>query len=281
MKRSISRVVPAKSTFGGMGRRFVGSTDLMGQGTEFPIADIGPYIMVEEGRGIVGPGNPPIGLHPHAGLIAISYVPRGDRWTSLSNLPGSEEVNFAAGDVLLTRIGRGGIHCEESAGEGEHELFQLVLRLPASHREVPSQITVVRPKKLEPGVLQLVNRDSLAGTGLDVTLTHCTIPSKGTVELAVPPSHSIGFLYVHSGELQIGDQTVQSEHMAVLSSEGSSLELASSREAGCQVYVGTAVPVDDEWVKLLGHNGFVVAADKASAEAKLEEYAADPASFGV
>jgi redox-sensitive bicupin YhaK (pirin superfamily) len=276
MRRGVTEVFGAETTLGGAGRRFVGSTDLRGQGVQYPITHLGPFILVEEALGIMGPGMPPFGSHPHAGLAVLSYVAEGGRWRSLCNQPGFEHVEFGPGEGLLTNAGRGAAHDEHSVGEGEHAMLQLILRLPASRRGMAPTIRKLVPAEVAPGVLRLLDREALAGTGLDVTVTRVTISAEAVVEVAVDPAHTLGFVYVRSGELLLDGQTVAAEHVAVLAAEGEALVL----EGTCDVYVGTAAPLEEAWVKLLGHDGFVVAADEHAAQALLREYAADRAGFG-
>lgn len=56
-------------------------------------------------------------MHPHAGLIAVSFIIEG-AWTDMDNLNGESKELNSAGDIYAVSAGRGVAHMEKSATEG-------------------------------------------------------------------------------------------------------------------------------------------------------------------
>jgi redox-sensitive bicupin YhaK (pirin superfamily) len=274
------RILDALPRMGGTLTRLVGSTDAHGGGTDFAIPDLGPFILIEDARGIVGPDQPPFGEHPHAGLVVASYVAEGGPWRSRANAEGYEDVSFGAGDVVITCAGRGIRHDERTVGAGDHAMTQIILRLPAARRDVRASVVKHSPVTIAEGVRRLFDRDSFGDLGLDAAFHHVTLESNRSARLSVDPAHAVGFVYARTGSVRLGDATLEQGQMAVLTAEGEVLELAAAHDAGADALVGTGAPLDEPWAKLLGHEGFVVGADADAVEALMDRYADDPEGFG-
>lgn len=279
MLRQWIRKVPALVQRAGTIHRIVGSTDVRGEGTHFAISDLGPFVLVGVARGIEGPGLPPFGRHPHAGLVAISHVPIGS-WHSHSNVPGQEDISMEQGDVLVTLAGRGITHDEISVGAGDHELTQIILRLPAEYRDASPALWLAKPAQVAEGVLRLFDRDLLAAAGVDAVGYHLRIPPGERIELDVEAAHTTGFVYARSGSVAVSGERIAQHDVAVLGARGAALVLQADDNEPAECLVGLGAPIEEEWVKRLGHNGFVVAADAPSAEACLGAYEGDPQGFG-
>lgn len=276
---SVSRIVDARQHAGGALRRVIGSTDARGQGTEFEIADLGPFVLVEDALGIQGPGQPTFGAHPHSGLVAVSHIVSGGDWRASSNVPGAEALMASAGDVVVTHAGRGIVHDERTAGDGRHDLMQLILRLPSSCAERAASVFRRPTRVLSDTTQVLLERDVLSFCDLDVTVYHCQIPPNSQTEIRFEEAHELGFLYVRRGGLHVAQAGLEAGQVGVLEQLPAALTLkAEGEEVEC--VIGAAAAVREPWVKLLGHNGFVVAPSVARAEAKLREYERDPQGFG-
>lgn len=279
MLRQVVELVPSLPQMGGRIRRVIGSTDARGQGTPFAIADVGPFVLFGVADGLQGPELPPFGVHPHAGLVAVSYVPTGGPWRSKSNVPGQEHLPLDQGEVLVTLSGRGIAHDEVTVGDGAHALVQIILRQPASHRDVPAALWGVRPVAIADGVWRLFDRGVLKRAGVDATCYHVRLPPRGVLDLPVDSGHRSGFAFAHRGAVSVSGRRLEEHSVAVLGPVGDGLRL-EAEEAPVDCIVGFAAPHEEPWAKLLGANGFVIARDDAGAQAKLAEYGRDPERFG-
>jgi len=278
--RRPTRVLPALSQADGTLRRLVGGVDARGGGTTFPIMEVGPFILVGEARDLMGAEQPPFGAHPHAGLVALSHVPSGAPWESRANVPGLELLPFTVGDVVMTLAGRGIVHDEPTVGDGAHDLLQIILRLPAETRDAAAAIRRWRAVRLADGVSRLFNSEQLVETGLDAAAYLVRVPAGGSVELELSSAHTAGFVYARSGCVDVSGRRLQPHDVAVLGSEGDVLWLAADCDHEVECLVAVGAPVAGPWAKLVGHNGFVVAADEAGAAAALARYGRDGSRFG-
>lgn len=278
--RTPIRTVPTLARAGGILRRVVGSTDARGQGVEFALADVGPFILLDDARGLEGPNQPPFGAHPHAGLVALSIVPDGGSWQSRANVPGMEYLAFGEGQVVMTVAGRGIVHDETSVGDGAHGMLQLILRLPAARRDTAPTIAAWTPTEVAPGVHRLFDPTRLAIAGLDAAAYRCRMGPGQRATLPVPTSHTTGFVYPRDGSVGIGGHALPEHGVAELGADGDQLELTAEGDRPIDCLVATAAGLPEPWAKLLGHEGFVVAADEAAAAAKLAEYRRDGDRFG-
>lgn len=277
--RRPTRVLPALPEGNGQLMRVVGGTDARGHGTAFAIRDVGPYLLVGDARGIMGPGQPPFGDHPHAGLIAVSHVPDGGPWESRANVPGSEVIPFAAGDVLMTFAGRGIVHDETTVGDGEHHMLQIILRLPTAMRDAPASVGRWRPPQMVSGVTCLFDGERLRDVSIEAAAYHVRLPAGQSVELTLHDAHRTGFVYARNGSVEVSGVPLQPMDVAVLGAQGKLLTL-SAVDDDCECLIGVGAPIEEPWAKLLGHNGFVVAADEAGAAALLDRYGKLRARFG-
>lgn len=99
---------------------------------------------------------PPFGLHPHAGLIAISFVLEG----AFSHFDNVSEANHqelnCAGDIYAVSSGRGLAHFEKSATEGANRMIQTVAKIP--HDKVDWEPEISRAKEADLPVVQFDGR---------------------------------------------------------------------------------------------------------------------------
>lgn len=277
--RMCKRLIPVDSLAGGKLCRVIGGLDAKGQGHAFPINDLGPFLYVEDAQSIVGPGQPPFGMHPHAGILAVSYVPAGDPWESLTNAPGAEKLPILAGKGLLSCAGRGVVHDEHTTGDGPHQIFQIVLRLPSSQHSHEAWIDPFEAIEVSDGVYKIFDAETLRTSGLQATLFHGSLTPQASFAYTPEDGYSAAFVYTRHGSLDVAGETIPAGHLAILSNDGT-IEISNPTPAPCEFLCGAGVPIPEDWVKLLGHNGFVVAANLQDAEAKLQEYAQSPATFG-
>ena len=277
----IDQLVEARAIFSGNGRRVIGSTDVRGNGTEFAVPELDPFVLVDDARGIDGPDMPPFGRHPHAGLVAVSYIIDGGPWRSWCNLPGAEHHAFGAGDVLITNAGGGAVHDERTVGDGAHAMLQVILRLPESHREIEASVSPLLAEEGAENVRRIVGAEHLRPMGIDASVHYCTPPAGHSVEVAVPATQTAGFVFTRAGSVTLAEEHIPEDHVALLDEPPHALRITAAGGGPAQVIIGLGAPHDEPWAKLLGHNGFVVAGDEAAAAAKLDAYAREGEQFGL
>ncbi len=278
--RTVVRVLATLPMMGGLLRRVIGSTDIHGAGTPWEVPELGPFVMFDEARGLEGPEMPPFGMHPHAGLVAVSIIPEGGRWTSRSNVPKSEPIPLDSGDVLLSHAGWGVVHDEHTTSAGSHSMMQIILRLPAAARESRPWFRKLGRVSLEAdGVHCALGPGELRELGLDSAIHLGRMSPSSTAAVDIPSTHSEILVYVREGSASVCGTEVRADHFALLADEGA-MTLESGGE-GAYVVVLSGSKVDEPWVRLLGHNGFLIGGDAEAAQAKMAEFTGNPEGFGV
>ena len=180
--------------------------------------------------------------HPHKGFETITYMLQG-RMQHKDN-QGHQGI-IDAGDVQWMTAGRGIVHSEMPAqNEGHLAGVQLWLNLPAADKLcVPAYQEFVANQlpieALASGVIVKViageteNATSpLSGVATQPLFFDIQIPAQVPYHLSLPVSHR-AIVFVLSGALQIGNQTVNAKQLAILS-VGDDLTLqAKENDSAC------------------------------------------------
>ena len=133
--REVSRVVPASAPPGSSGRsdefgprRAVGSKDVDGRGVQHELPSFGPFLFLEDAllpRGSM----PPFGKHPHAGLLSLTLLLRGDCVQPWDNIHG-ECATLHPGGMYVVDSAAGVVHSEDrvianpdDSGAATHAIF--------------------------------------------------------------------------------------------------------------------------------------------------------------
>jgi len=116
--RGISSVCRASAPPGSSGRsdefgprRAVGSVDIDGRGVQHELPSFGPFLFLEDAllpRGKM----PPFGKHPHAGLLSLTLLLRGDHVKPWDNIWG-ESLTLRPGGMYVVDSGTGIVHSED------------------------------------------------------------------------------------------------------------------------------------------------------------------------
>jgi redox-sensitive bicupin YhaK (pirin superfamily) len=171
--------------------------------------------------------------HPHRGFETVTYMLAGRMRHRDS--AGNEGL-LEDGGVQWMTAGRGVIHSElPEQSEGRMEGFQLWLNLPAAeklrdpwYRDIQSADVPewrgdgVRARVIageSHGVAGAVQREGTQPLYLDLHLE-----AGATFEQPLPEGHN-GFVYVYRGALQIGEQSVPEQRMAILANRGDGVRL--------------------------------------------------------
>lgn len=111
------RVVAGKR-MGPMCRLF-GSRGIDGDGLEFELANVDPFLLCDY---VVFDGTamqkPPFGAHPHAGTAVASVLCEGNPMMAWDNINGYEKEKLYAGGVYVVCTGRGCVHDEGNDPDG-------------------------------------------------------------------------------------------------------------------------------------------------------------------
>jgi quercetin 2,3-dioxygenase len=163
--------------------------------------------------------------HPHRGFETVTYMLAGRMRHRDS---AGHEGLLQNGGVQWMTAGRGVIHSElPEQEEGRMEGFQLWLNLSAKDKmrapwyrdfqsaeipqfTTPEGVTVRVIAGASHGVAGAIQREITEPLYLDLEL-----PAGASFAQALPPEFN-AFVYVYRGQLQIGEQKVQQQRMAIL-----------------------------------------------------------------
>uniref|UniRef100_A0A7S4LI68 Pirin N-terminal domain-containing protein n=1 Tax=Eutreptiella gymnastica TaxID=73025 RepID=A0A7S4LI68_9EUGL len=279
-QRSVIRVVPATPT--GPLLRLIGGLDCKGKGTDHPLLEVGPVCLLDRGS-IVGKDQPKFGMHPHYGLIAVTY-PFDGAFTDGDNINGDSGHVTRDGMVYVVSAGQGVCHQEYTVEEGTHHMIQTIFRIPkdklAAHpvpsigRAVPADMPTVT---LEGGATFQIVLGANAGAASPAnvaTLPRCAflrvrVPPGRTATVPLDPDLTEGYALVVSGVGRFaGDAAdVSPQSGLVLFGPGEGL-VVTNADAGAALdaVVVAGAPLAEPWVKTLGLNGFIVTESEAAGD---------------
>jgi redox-sensitive bicupin YhaK (pirin superfamily) len=165
--RSVTHICRASAPPGSSGqsdeygpRRALGSVDIDGRGVQHGLPSFGPFLFLEDAllpRGKM----PPFGKHPHAGLLSLTLLLRGDCVRPWDNIRGDSAL-LRPGGMYVVDSATGIVHSEDrvvrnpgDTGTATHALFiwldpgifireHLAPRLASSRVYLPTEIPEVR-----------------------------------------------------------------------------------------------------------------------------------------
>jgi len=116
--RCVARVVRAAAPPGSKGqsdefgpRRALGSVDIDGRGVQHELGSFGPFVFLEDAlqpRGKM----PPFNKHPHAGLLSLTLLLRGDYVQPWDNICGESATLYPDG-IYVVDSASGIVHSED------------------------------------------------------------------------------------------------------------------------------------------------------------------------
>ena len=220
--RSVERLIQGRATSDGAGVKL---TRVLTQDLQ---RRLDPFLMLDafgsDSRDDYIGGFPD---HPHRGFETVTYMLEGRMRHRDS---AGHEGLLVPGSVQWMTAGRGVIHSEMPEQEdGRMEGFQLWLNLPARdklcepwYRDIASQeipewhgdgVTARVIAGETHGVRAPVQREATSPLYLDLHLD-----AGARFEQPLPDAHN-AFIYVYRGELQLGDQAVRPQRMAILAND--------------------------------------------------------------
>jgi quercetin 2,3-dioxygenase len=183
--------------------------------------------------------------HPHRGFETVTYMLAGRMRHRDS---AGHEGLLRDGGVQWMTAGRGVIHSElPEQNEGRMEGFQLWLNLPAKdkmntpwYRDIQSAEV---PEWRGDGVLARVIAGSTHGVqgavqrdGTEPLYLDLHLASGAAFEQPLPASHN-AFVYVYRGAVQVGEQAVPQQRMAILRNGGDGVRLSAGSDGARAILI--------------------------------------------
>lgn len=274
--------------------RVIGTVDIDGNGTEHSIADIDPFIFLDDAS-IEGTLSSSFQKHPHTGLTAVTYVLEGTvhAW---DNIHGATPELNRAGGVYCVDAGRGIVHGEAPIeGVRKVRLLQMWynpglydLLLPEASYQLfqPNEMPIYEDEKVWVKVIigEGFNLISPVLNSWPIQYLHVKLAPQQTYTLKMPDPTWQGFIYVISGQGKFGANEVlgSAQRCLVLGSErNGSIQINNMHSAPLEFVLASGKPHHKAFVKLLGHGGAIVADTETHARTWMQQYEKDPEHFGL
>ena len=196
--------------------------------------DFDPFLLLMEDRFGYGAFD----KHPHRGIETVTLILDGeiDHFDSVTGSGGT----LKAGDFQLMTAGKGVIHNESPAKDGQVHLLQLWLNLPRQHKMTAPRYQNLLASDVPNfhGENVLAKVYSGHSNGVSSPLSHfvpfdfldVTMMSDSSFSHSLPASYN-GFIYVLEGEAQFGVEKVSASKGEVLwlgDAEGETSEITIS-----------------------------------------------------
>jgi quercetin 2,3-dioxygenase len=270
--RNVERLVTGQPTRDGAGVKL---TRVLTQDLQ---RRLDPFLMLDA-FGSDRPGDYIAGFpdHPHRGFETVTYMLAGRMRHRDS--AGNEGLLQSGGAQWMT-AGRGVIHSElPEQADGLMEGFQLWLNLPAKDKmtapwyrdlqsaEVPewhaAGVTARIIAGVSHGVQGAVQREGTAALYLDIHLA-----AGAAFEQPLPTEHN-AFVYVYRGAVDIGEQAVPQQRMAILANRGDGVRVRALA-AGARLLLIAGKPLREP---IAQHGPFVMNTQQEIVQA-VEDYRA-------
>ena len=300
--RKIARVV--SPTASGPINRLIGTVDVDGKGTDHPLAQVDPFMLLDQGT-ITENGKPPFGAHPHRGHSVVTVLTRGQvkSWDSYTH----RDTVVKAPASYWVDAGSGVFHDEttvipDPSDPQQHvSLFQLWISVKEEDRvkqasvQYDTNLPIVDAKNVNGDVvgtiLYYVGDGVSIRTPHPITVAYVTQKPGTILNFPVDPTHG-GFAVHVKGAAKYGG-----EDAAPTTKANVVHELAPSAD-GTETYLEVATPdgdssanylicvgekIEEPWFKKLVANGAVIARTPEEAReiaSRVEGYSEEGLSSG-
>ena len=279
--RSIEKGVSATNT--GKILRLIGTVDMNGKGTEHPLAEVDPFILLDTAT-VNKNGMPPFGAHPHRGHSVVTVVTKGkiSSWDSFKPSKDYLEIMTAPASYWVD-AGSGVFHDELSVMEDENDpaqhmtVYQLWVGVKESDRQSAprtqhdSNLPHFECKDPEGRVvgkgIYHVGPETSIITPHPVLVAHIRQDPNTIHHLPIDPSHN-GLIVHRSGHASFGGTVPSAEEdVMVLSPAGTGAFLViKTNDQAAEYLVCTGEPHGEKWVKYLVANGAIITATPEEAQ---------------
>ena len=231
------------------------------------LKQVSPFILIHHGGPQThAPGEIKARLspHPHRGFEPVTFLFNGKIHHKDST--GSEGF-LQTGDVQWMTAGSGIIHSEGPSEDfakdgGEMEIIQLWVNLPREHKMAAPKyqdikrdaIPVITADGFE---LRLVageyqGQQGPASTFTPILAMMLHFDTAGQTTLAVPEKYN-ALIYVLDGELEVGEQQINTHNLAVFNHDGDAIQLTAKRKGKALLLAGQ--PIEEP---LISYGPFVM-----------------------
>eukprot|EP00539_Tryblionella_compressa_P000481 CAMPEP_0178748158 /NCGR_PEP_ID=MMETSP0744-20121128/8736_1 /TAXON_ID=913974 /ORGANISM="Nitzschia punctata, Strain CCMP561" /LENGTH=302 /DNA_ID=CAMNT_0020401503 /DNA_START=124 /DNA_END=1032 /DNA_ORIENTATION=- len=274
--RSIEKVVPATQ---GHITRLIGTVDMEGKGTNHPLAEVDPFILLDYGS-ISKNDMPPFGAHPHRGHSVVTIILQGKvkSWDSFSN---QEETMSAPGSYWVD-AGSGLFHDEKSVIDDENDpnqhfkLFQLWVGVREADRKKPPRVQkqedlpredlMDADNKVVGKIVHHVGPQTKIETPHPIHVAHVRQSKNSTYHHDLDPTHG-GFIVHMSGKPSFGGTIPMNDmDVLVLKKGGRRLEITTNEQSDAEYLVCSGELNKEHWVKKLVASGAIIAASEEEAK---------------
>lgn len=220
---------------------------------------LGPFIMMDyAGPHTFSPSNEVRGVdtHPHKGFETVTVVFQGELEHRDS---AGNSGKIGPGDVQWMTAASGILHQEKHSRDftsqgGVLEMAQIWVNLPAkdksatpSYQELASGVIPEVPLAEGNGRIRVIagaygDTQGAARTFTPVTLWVVTVDSAGEFALPIPAGQP-GGIYVRSGAVEVGGQSIAQAEFAEFSADGEGLRLNADQPSELLILAGE--PIDE------------------------------------
>jgi redox-sensitive bicupin YhaK (pirin superfamily) len=273
--------------------RAIGSVDIDGQGVQHDIAEIDPFIFLDEAF-IEGEVSSSFRKHPHTGLTAVTYLLEGvsHAW---DNLHGATPDLNHAGGVYCIDAGKGIVHGEAPV-EGERNVRLLQLwynpgiydsQLPSARYQLfqPNELPIYEDQQIWAKVIigNAFGLTSPVSTRWPIQYVHLKVAPHQTHLIKIQDATWHGFIYVIRGKGKFGENKTigEPQQCMILGLEKAvSIRVTNTSSEVLEFIFATGKPHHKKFIKLLGHGGAVVTDTEKKARAFMQDYENNSEDFG-
>ncbi len=277
--RSIAQVVSAKpfadNSEDKQSYRVIGTVDIDGKGTLHDIAHVDPFIFLDE-TCMKGREAWPFVKHPHAGLVAMTYLISGEirSWDSHQ---GTQPFTNTAGGLYYINSGNGILHEEEALIENApHRWLQLWMnpgldlpQLPRASTQLikADQIPVYETAAVTIRVVigSVFGLTSPAKPDWPIQYLHVMLQPAASVTLPLAATSWQGFCYVLEGSGQFGAAGMvgnQRDCLVLDNKDADTFTVTNHHTRLLEFVFLCGAPHHQHFYKILGGGGALIAAVK-------------------
>jgi len=274
--------------------RVIGTTDINGNGTEHAIAEIDPFIFLDE-TNMRGDEAWPFPKHPHCGLVAMTYMLAGEV-TPWDNQNGRAKFNNHAGGLYYINSGKGIVHEEEPIVAGGPLRWLQLWMNPGIYTDKFPQASTQLAKAAEipehqtqQAVVRIIigeafQKKSPIKPDWPMQYLHVLLQPCQEITLPLQKADWQGFIYILGGKCTFGENqlTAKVRDCLVLGKEHSDQVHAmnNSDDEILEFVLLCGKPHDKPFFKILGSGGALIADTEDVARAAMHRFEANPEAFG-
>lgn len=280
--RQISKIVPATP---GKITRLIGTLDINDNGTEHPLDQVDPFMLLDVGT-IPKHNMPPFGAHPHRGHSVVSVLLQGSlrSWDSFTQ----KDTTITGPASYWVDAGSGVFHDEtaviaDESDPSQHvQMFQLWISVKEEDRAKPAALQY--ESNLPTQVLKDATGNAVGNiryhvggecksikTMHPIVVAHVTQDAGSIVKIPVEPTFG-GFVAHIRGSATYGDssKSTSTPYDVVVLDDATNTEEESfltikAGDDGASYLVCTGEKMGEPWCKLLAANGAIIAKSEQEA----------------